>query len=93
MATTEEIRSHQFYESGLYDPVQVHIKTIPYINKIYGTDILDLLTTETVDARRLRKVHPEEAFSEELVKRMRSIALEKFPTCNYEKIRPVDEKH
>ena len=43
----KQLKSHQFYGSGLYDPVQSRIKTIPYIHKIYGADILDLLTEET----------------------------------------------
>lgn len=86
------LKSHQFYGKGLYDPIQTHIKTIPYVNKIYGSDILEQLTHETLEAIQLRRLSPEEAFSEELVSRMRTRAIQQFPTCNFEKILPVDEK-
>ena len=88
----ENLKSHKFYGKGLYDPVQTQIKTIPYVNNCYGPDILERLTQETLDARGFRRLTPEEAFSEDLVNTMRSIAIRRFPTSGFDKISPVDEK-
>ena len=78
-------------KNGLYDPVQKKIKTIPYIKKFYGHDILEQLEKETNEARELRRASPEEAFSEKLINTIRNILIKKFPECGFEVEKPFDK--
>ncbi|MCD4675945.1 MAG: hypothetical protein K8S18_08115 [Desulfobacula sp.] len=84
------LKSHQFYGKGLYDPVQTHIKTIPYINKIYGSVILEQLTNETLEARQLRRPNPQEAFSKDLINEMRTRLVRQFPDSGFETEKPIN---
>jgi hypothetical protein len=79
--TDIELKKHPFLNNGLFDPVQERIKTVNYVNKIYGAEVLDQLTAETYDARDYRRLYPEEAFSPALVEKMKSIFLKTFPSC------------
>ena len=86
--TDTALKSHQFYGKGLYDPVRTDNRTVHYINRTYGPDILEQLTNETLEAKQLRRFYPEEAFSEDLVNTMRTRLVKKFPDCGYEKEMP-----
>ncbi len=90
MTTNFFSNTHTFKE--LYDPVQKHLKTKPYIIKIYGEDIYKQLTKEIIDARTFRKTEPDDAFSKGLVKTMREICLKKFPGCGYEVEKDLDDR-
>lgn len=84
--------SNKYSINGLYDPVQRIIKTIPYIEKTYGPDILKQLKKETEEARRLHLVYPGDAYSENLVETIRNILVKKFPGCGYDVKKPLDAK-
>jgi len=88
--TDKEIKNHPFIKSGLFDPVQKRIKTLYYINKIYGAEILDQLTDETYAARDYRRLYPEEAFSQDIVDKIGTIYQSNFPDSKIEKIREED---
>jgi len=88
------MRKNSFFNDtyeGLYDPVQQTIKTIPYIEKIYGPQIHKQLLKETRKAKALRKDTPGEAFSAQLVSSMRKTCMEKFQGCGFDMERPLDE--